>query len=142
VLASVAPAGFGNGSDQCFSQGAAPSSPRPILFMHGTADALVPFASAQSSRDAVIAAQSMTESGVVEMDDAHLWTRYENSAGAVFEFIEHDYQGASLLGGHCYPGSTDPGGAPGQLFSFACDPPNAFTWGDAVIAFFIAHPRR
>lgn len=142
VLASVAPGAFGNGNDQCFSQGTAPANTRPILYLHGTADALVAFSTAESSRDAVIAAQSMSETAVVESDATHVWTRYESSAGALFEFLQHDYQGASLLGGHCYPGSTDPGGAPGQIFSFACDPPNAFVWGEAVMSFFMAHPRR
>jgi len=40
-------------------------------------------------------------------------------------------------------GSNDlDGGAPGQLFGFACQPPNSFVWGDEVMKFFLAHPRK
>lgn len=142
VLASAAPAGFGHSANEkCFTAGQAPSPSVPILFMHGTADALVPFSSAEAARDAVIAAQSMTQAEVVSQDADHVWTRYAGSTGEVFEFIEHDYTGAQLLGGHCYPGSTDPGGEPGQFFSFKCDQTAAFNWGEAVMQFFIAHPR-
>jgi len=31
--------------------------------------------------------------------------------------------------------------ATGQLYSFACDSPNAFAWGEVVVDFFVAHPR-
>jgi len=31
--------------------------------------------------------------------------------------------------GHCFPGSTDPGTQPGQLFSFKCQQPASFVWG-------------
>jgi hypothetical protein len=39
------------------------------------------------------------------------------------------------------PGSLDASGEPGQLFSYACEGPNAFAWGDSVMSFFLAHPR-
>jgi hypothetical protein len=38
-------------------------------------------------------------------------------------------------------GSTDPGGLTGQLFSFKCEQPASFTWGDEVMKFFVAHPK-
>jgi hypothetical protein len=34
------------------------------------------------------------------------------------------------------------GGEPGQVFGFACQPPNSFVWGDEVMKFFVAHPKR
>ena len=37
--------------------------------------------------------------------------------------------------------SDHPGDAPGQLFSFACVEESPTVWGEAVIAFFDAHPR-
>ena len=82
----------------------------------------------------------MQQDSVVESDSSHQWTRYKNAKGTVFEFIQHDYTGVALLGGHCYPGSTDPGGETGQLFSFKCDQTAAFNWGEAVMQFFLAHP--
>ncbi len=141
IIASAAPAAFGQSADeQCFSKGLPPVREIPILYMHGTKDNLVAFASAQASRDAVLSVMKMSEAGKVESDTNHIWTRYQNANGTVFEFIQHDYTGAALIGGHCYPGSTDPGGAPGQVFSFKCDQPAPFVWGEAVMAFFEAHP--
>lgn len=141
IIASAAPAAFGHSAgEKCFSKGQAPSREIPILYMHGTTDNLVPFASAEAARDAVISVWGLAQDSVVESDEDHVWTRYTNATGAVFEFLQHDYTGAALLGSHCYPGSTDPSGAPGQLFSFKCDQAAAFNWGEVALAFFQAHP--
>jgi hypothetical protein len=144
VIASAAPAAFGHSAnEQCFSKGKAPARQMPILYMHGTKDALVAFAQAEAARDAVISVESLTASQVVSQGPEHLRTRWTNASGAsggLFEFVQHDYTGVPLIQGHCYPGSTDPGGEPGQVFSFKCDQPAAFTWGDAVLEFFLAHP--
>ena len=103
-----------------------------ILYLHGTTDALVNFACAGPRGDAVVAHFGLGEEEVVEEDESHRWTRH-TGADAVYEFIEHDYAASTaLIAGHCFPGSQDEGGAPGQLFSFACVEPNAFVWGDAV----------
>lgn len=114
----------------------------PLLYMHGTADALVSFATfAGPQRDAVISAWAMGSPAPVSSDADHAWSRYTNAKGTVFEFIQHDYTAPpALLRGHCYPGSTDPKSVPGQLFSFACSGPNAFVWGEAVMKFFKTHP--
>jgi hypothetical protein len=109
--------------------------------MHGTDDGLVSYACAEPLRDAVIAAFGLGRQSVVAEGDGYQWTRYEGDT--TFEFIRHDYAAPdnALLRGHCFPGSTDPGTAPGQLFTFRCDGDNAFHWGEAVIDFFAAHPR-
>ena len=60
----------------------------------------------------------------------------------MFEFLQHDYSAGGVINGHCYPGSTDPGGLPNQFFSFACTPPNGFVYGPEVMDFFLAHPQR
>jgi Phospholipase/Carboxylesterase len=141
VIASAAPAAYGfSGDEKCYSQGVSPAREMPMLYMHGTKDNLVNFSQAAAARDAVIGVLGMQQDSVVETDASHIWTRYKNANGTVFEFIQHDYTGNAILGGHCYPGSTDTGGEPGQLFPFACDPPNAFTWGEVVMQFFLAHP--
>ena len=141
VIASAAPAGSGHSAnEQCFSQGKSPARELPILFMHGTADALVPFSEAEAARDAVVAAYGGGSPEVVSQDTEHLWSRWQGASGGLFEFVQHDYTGAQLLGGHCYPGSADPGGEPGQFFSFKCDQTAAFVWGEKVMEFFIAHP--
>ncbi|GMV39079.1 MAG: hypothetical protein AMXMBFR64_07950 [Myxococcales bacterium] len=144
LFASVAPAAAcaGGGFGACsFTGGDVPSRRVPTLFMHGTKDALVAFNCAKKQRDAVVAAWGLTETAVVSQDPNHLWTRWEGE-GALFEFVQHDYKaGSPILGGHCYPGSADlNGGLPGQLFGYGCLGTNAFTWGEALMEFFIAHP--
>ena len=141
VIASAAPAAFTlSAQENCFSKGKAPPREMPMLYMHGTKDALVNFSGAITTRDTVIGILGMTQQAVVETDSSHIWTRYSDAKGTVFEFIQHDYTGAALIQGHCYPGSTDPGGVPGQLFSFKCDQTAAFNWGEAAMQFFLAHP--
>ena len=145
VLASVAPgAACGNGvpfPDCRFVDGEVPSEPIDILYLHGSSDALVSFACAQPRVDAVVEFFGLGAAEMVEQDETHTWVRHSNDE-MVLEFIAHDYSAAvAIIRGHCFPGSTDPGDAPGQFFSFACEPPNAFVWGAAVMQFFVDHPR-
>jgi polyhydroxybutyrate depolymerase len=139
VFASVAPAAFGLSQDeQCFRTGTAPAATVPILFMHGQFDSLVPFAQALAARDAVIGVLDLSLVGEVDFlggappPGGPKRTRFSGEGNALLEFVEHGYGGVSTLGGHCYPGSEDPGTAQGQLFTFRCNPPNAFNWGAEV----------
>jgi poly(3-hydroxybutyrate) depolymerase len=138
LFASVAPAA-GDGCN--FTSGAMPSREIPVLYMHGTKDAIINFQSnATPQVNALVAGWNMGTGTVVDQGTGYQRTRYTNANGTVFEFLQHDYTASSpILGGHCYPGSTDKGGQPGQLFSFACTPPNGFTWGVEVMKFFMAH---
>ncbi len=139
VLASAAP-GAGTDCSQV------PTTQLDMLVLHGTHDNLVSFSQAAARRDAVIAAWNLGPAEPVAGDSMYTWTRWRNPNGTTFEFLQHDYlaagSGASILGGHCFPGSQDMGGQPGQLFPFACAGPNGFVWGEAAMNFFIAHPRR
>jgi hypothetical protein len=109
--------------------------------MHGTKDALVNFQSnAIPQRDALVAGWQMGAGTVVDQGTGYVRTRYTNASGTVFELLQHDYAATSVgLQGHCYPGSTDHGGASGQLFPFACVPPDGFTWGVEAMKFSMAH---
>ena len=141
AFASIAPAA---GTGCSFSGSDKPSVEIPVLYMHGTTDALVAFSAGTAQRDALIAAWKMTGETVVASDAKFKHSRWTNAAGTTFEFISHDYQASSfVLKGHCYPGSKDlKGGEPGQLFGFACTDAAAFTWGDVVMKFFVDHPRK
>lgn len=146
VLASVAPAaacGDGTIEDCGFGPEAQPSEPVDVLFLHGTQDVLVPFECAPVRRDAVVAAYGLGGEEVVVEGDGYRWTRHEGGDGTVLEFIEHDHSAANtvVLGGHCFPGSDDPGDLPGQLMSYACVEQTDLHWGEAVLDFFDAHPR-
>jgi pimeloyl-ACP methyl ester carboxylesterase len=137
LFASVAPATGGG----CFKPDQMPSREIPVLFMNGTKDQLNDYQSdALPQRDAIISTWNMGAGTVVAQGTAYVRTRYTSPAGNVFEFLQHDYQSDDpILGGHCYPGSTDPGTQPGQLFPFGCVPPNEFAWGVEVVKFFMAH---
>ena len=124
--------------------------PGPVLYMHGTADEdYVQYECAQPQIDAMVAAWGLTSQGVIASNATYRRTRWTNASGGLLEFISHDYYSdqevlfipQTKLEGHCYPGSTDPGGLAGQLFSFKCEQPASFTWGDEVMKFFVAHPK-
>ena len=143
VFASVAPAAacgaLFRGCD--FSGTARPSRELPVLYLHGTADIIVSGCST-AQRDAVVAGWAMTEDSVLSTDAAHRWTRYLSAAGTPFEFLSHDYVAYSyLLRGHCLPGSPDIGTSRFAASGYGCDATSPVTWGEAVLAFFVAHPR-
>jgi len=160
LFASVAPAaaasscpvvGSPSGTPACSFTGAeVPSRKVPILYMHGRADQnYIPFACAQPQVDAIVSAWGLTANGVVASSPTYTRTRWSDTAGTVVELLAHDYSSnaqvpfvsASVLRGHCFPGSTDPGDQPGQLLSFRCQQPASFVWGAEVVDFFVAHPR-
>src|SRR5262249_52456652 len=109
----------------------------------------VPYSCAQPQVDAIVAAWGLTSNGVIASDSTYRRTKWSNASGGSVEFLSHDYFSnqqvpfisQTKLLGHCYPGSTDPGGQPGQLFSFKCEQATSFTWGEEVVAFFVAHPK-
>ncbi len=146
LLASAAPAaacGGGTVSDCDFDDVLSPDVPVDILYLHGTDDVLVPYDCAPPRRDAVVAAFDLGEEESVSEGDGLRWVRHTGEDGTVLEMITHEYnaQNTFVLGGHCYPGSDDPGDAPGQLFSYACIDPTDLHWGTAVIDFFDTHRR-
>jgi len=146
LFASVAPAAACTGTlfPACaFSATERPAVEVPVLYMHGRGDNIVAFSCGQGQRDAVVAGWSMTTDSVVSMDADHTWTRWRSAGGNTFEFIEHGYEAYSrILGGHCFPGSPDIGTSRFGTSGFGCDATTPFDWGETVIAFFEAHPRR
>lgn len=147
-FASVAPAagaGCSFGGDAgMWGSSATPTRQIPVLAVNGTKDALVSFTGvATPQRDAVVSGWHMGSGTVIAGDSTFQRTRYKSPSGNVFEFIQHDYTSSqSLTKGHCFPGSNDlDGGVPGQVFGFACQPPNSFVWGDEVMKFFVEHPK-
>lgn len=136
TFASIAPA---SGAKGCaFDAHEMPSRQAPILYLHGHADQLVPFYSGKELRDRIVRAWQMRPISPAT------GVRYESPSGVVFEFVEHALSSKyrADLGGHCVPGSHDAGDAPGQKLSFACEGPSPFVWGELVMDFFRAHPRR
>jgi poly(3-hydroxybutyrate) depolymerase len=149
LFASVAPAAAGNGSPNgevtCFAQGRTPVRRADILFLMGKTDVPVPYSSMTSIRDAAIASYGATNPVVVDSNAQYTHTRWTNPQGVVIETFDHGYETVSpgpwaSAKGHCVPGSTMDPQAP--QYAVPCKLPNAFTWGEQVMKFFVAHPKK
>lgn len=112
-----------------------------VFYMAATEDALVDYSCSENQRDATVAGLDLGAPETVAAGASYDWVRYQNG-DRTFEMLSHGYTTDNpVLGGHCYPGSTDEGGETGQLFSFACNAPTEFHWGEVAMEFFKAHPR-
>lgn len=147
LFASFAPAaaGNGNGETTCFSQGRSPSRKADVLFLVGRTDVPVPFSTMTSIRDALVADYGLPAPTTVSSNAQYTHRRWAKPSGPTLEVFEHAYEteptgpfGGSR--GHCFPGSTMPPFSP--QYAVPCKGPNAFTWGEEVMKFFEAHPKR
>lgn len=116
-----------------------PTKKVPVLYMQGRRDMLESFTSkAVPQRDVLVNAWKLGAGTKIAGDGRFARTRF----GDALEFLEHDYASPSpILGGHCYPGSTNFGAEHGELLPFFCAGSAGFAWGEAAMAFFVAHPR-
>jgi poly(3-hydroxybutyrate) depolymerase len=148
LFASAAPAGAGDGSGfgepTCFTPGRVPARKLPIVFLMGQFDMSVGYASLTKIRNAAITAYGaqLASPQVVDQDASYTHDRWA-SGDALIETFDHAYRTVSpgpfaSAEGHCIPGSTSDPQAP--QYAIPCKPPNSFTWGEQVIAFFVAHP--
>jgi poly(3-hydroxybutyrate) depolymerase len=133
-----------------------PARDIPVLFMQGTKDGLVDPKCVDTWLTSNVYPTLKLDAGQkIAGDTTYTRTRFLNSAGVPFEYISHDYSStSSFLGvaivGHCYPGSTDLAVTPpaqtvippDQIMSFGCNDQTSFNWGEEVMKFFIAHPKR
>lgn len=147
LFASAAPAGagFGGGFGEttCFQQNRAPSRNIPIVFLMGRTDVSVGYSNMVGIRDAAIASYGATGPAVLDQDAKYTHDRWTGANGAVIETFDHAYENYptsdfASAKGHCIVGSTTDPTAP--QYAIPCQPPNAFVWGEQVMAFFIAHP--
>jgi polyhydroxybutyrate depolymerase len=146
LFASVAPGGAGDGTAfgeaTCFTPGRTPAQKRPILLLAGRTDASVGYATMTKIRDAAIAAYGGAAPQVVDGNADYTHTRWA-AATTLIETFEHWYETVAPgpfadAKGHCIPGSTTDPQAP--QYAIPCKGPDAFTWGEQVMAFFRAHP--
>ena len=149
LFASFAPAAAGNGNGEvtCFSSGRTPARKADVLFLVGRTDVPVPFATMTSLRDALVADYGLGASTptTVASDANYTHRRWTKMGAGTLEVFEHGYEtepsgpfGSSR--GHCFPGSKMPPNSP--QYAVPCKGPNAFTWGEEVLKFFEAHPKR
>ena len=161
LFASVAPAtaGSANGTSNGFtcdgvpidscpfdgSPGGSPSVEVPIVLLMGRTDVPVPLGCTSRIREQVIAAWGLGNQATVDADANYTHSRWTNAKGTVLETFEHSYETepSGPFGdakGHCFPGSTMDPFAP--QYAVPCKGPDAFTWGEQVMAFFEAHPKK
>lgn len=122
-----------------------PSVEVPTLVLIGRTDTPVPLGCTSRIRQQAIAAWSMTEQPNVAGNAQYTHRRWSNTKGTVLETLEHSYETVpngpfGSAKGHCFPGSTLDPFAP--QYAVPCKLPNAFTWGEQVVAFFEAHPKK
>lgn len=127
------------------SPGGKPSVEVPVLFLMGRTDTPVPIGCTSRIREQAIAAWGLTTKTVVDGDAKYTHTRWSNAKGTVLETYEHSYETEPTgpfgdAKGHCFPGSKMDPFAP--QYAVPCKGPNAFTWGEKVIEFFEAHPKK
>jgi dienelactone hydrolase len=133
-----------------------PAKHIPALYMIGSKDGLVdPKCSDAWLANNVFPTLGLGTGTKIAGDSTYTRTRYFSPDGVPFEYITHTYTttsaflGVSLVG-HCYPGSTDLAVTPpaqtviqpDQLISFGCNDQTSFNWGEEVMKFFIAHPKK
>jgi poly(3-hydroxybutyrate) depolymerase len=152
LFASAAPAGAGIGNgfgeQTCFSQGRKPARKIPIIFMMGRTDTSVGYPQMQTIRDAAISEYGAAGPTTITSDGNYRHDRW-TAVDTVIETFDHAYEtvddgpfgsGGQFgdANGHCIAGSTtDPYAA---QYAIPCKLPNAFIWGEEVMAFFQAHP--
>lgn len=147
LFASAAPsgAGFGTGFGEttCFTAGRAPPRQIPILFLLGRTDTSVGYQTMTAIRAAAVASYGAAGPVIVASDASYRHDRWTVGDGAVIESFDHAYETVSdgpwaSARGHCIAGSTTDPYAP--QYAIPCRLPNAFVWGEEVMAFFLAHP--
>jgi poly(3-hydroxybutyrate) depolymerase len=135
---------------------AKPARNIPVLYIQGMKDGLVsPTCADTWLKSNVFSVLKLGTGQQIDGDTTFTRTRYLDPSGVPFEYIQHQYTtDSSFLGfalvGHCYPGSTDlvvtpPAQTvvpPDQLISFGCKEQCSFNWGEEVMKFFMAHPKR
>ncbi|MDD9947457.1 MAG: hypothetical protein OXU20_40835, partial [Myxococcales bacterium] len=152
LLASTAPVS-GRSADQittadgrnCIMSIGSDWSPRvPILFMNGTSDTALAIDGARARVAGLAQRLGLGEGSQIDGDDGFRRTRYQDGSGMVLDYLEHDYGGQAVLGGHCLPGGDDIPGAPNNfgLNATTCTTGDiTVNWGEEALQWFLDHPK-
>lgn len=141
LIASAAALSNTRPSAECF---VASWQPRvPYLYMHGALDMITPIERARAMQTALVAQLRLVSEAPFASDPLYTRQRWHDSAGMALEWIEHQYT-RPTLGGYCIPGGVDSlGGGNNLLFTAtSCTTEGTLRWGDLVLQWFQAHPRR
>lgn len=112
----------------------------PILFMSGTSDTALVIDNARARVDGLVTRLGLTGGDQIDGDATYRRKRWKSEDGMVFDYIEHDYGGQAVLGGHCIPGGTDIAGSANNfgLNATTCTTPEriGLNWGPTVLQWF------
>ena len=112
----------------------------PILFMSGTLDTALVIEDARARVDGLVTRLGLTGGDQIEGDETYRRKRWQSEDGMVLDYLEHDYGGQAVLGGHCIPGGTDVAGSANNfiLNATTCTTPAriGINWGQTVLQWF------
>jgi hypothetical protein len=117
----------------------------PFLVMNGIDDQASTIDKSRSLIDSIVKGLSLTPAMQVAGDDHYSWKRWTGGMGMELEYIEHDYGGQPVLGGHCIPGGVDK--PEGGANNFGLNGTTCTTgmiklnWGEIVLKWFQDHPK-
>lgn len=117
----------------------------PMLIMNGISDTASTIESSRTMVDTIVAGLELEGGDEVEGDGHYSWKRWTGDDDMVVDYIEHDYGGQAVLGGHCIPGGIDLNGGPHNfgLNATTCSTGDIhLNWGPTVLQWFIEHPKR
>jgi pimeloyl-ACP methyl ester carboxylesterase len=148
LLASAAPIS-GQSADQITGPDGMPCLPSigenwkprvPILFMSGTSDTALVIDGARARVEGLVMRLGLTGGDQIDGDATYRRKRWQSADGMVLDYIEHDYGGQAVLGGHCIPGGTDIAGSANNfgLNATTCTTPDriALNWGQTALQWF------
>jgi polyhydroxybutyrate depolymerase len=141
LLASAAPVA-GASDATCMNASWAPRV--PVLYMNGTGDRASTIDESRGMVDGIVGSLALTGGEEIAGDGHYHRKHWQGSEGMVFDYIEHDYGGQAVLGGHCIPGGTDLEGAANNfgLNATTCSTGEiALNWGELALAWFKDHPK-
>jgi len=117
----------------------------PTLVMNGISDTASTIERSRTLIETLVSGLKLM-GGEQVGGDGH-WTRkrWTGELGMELEYIEHDYGGQAVLGGHCIPGGVD---KPGAANNFSLNATTCTTgdiklnWGEIALKWFQEHPKR
>jgi predicted esterase len=143
LLASAAPVSGSSADVTCIN---ASWQPRvPILFMNGLTDQALAIEAARERVQGFVQELQLTGGSSIAGDGHYDRKHWEGPGGMVLDYIEHDYGGQAVLGGHCLPGGTDTPGGPNNnsLNATTCTTGDIkLNWGEVALQWFLDHPRK
>jgi polyhydroxybutyrate depolymerase len=117
----------------------------PFLVMNGISDTASTIEGSRALIDSIVKGLNLMGGTQIAGDGHYTRKRWTGDMNMELEYIEHDYGGQPVLGGHCIPGGVDlPSGGPNNfgLNGTTCATGMIkINWGEIVLKWFMDHPK-